>query len=483
MLATTVATIGVLVHLAPPAAAVAVMQHPLPKYQCGSHRCAASAAFAIMAAGGGRVLASGVAAGADVYAEVALGPNVTITPGPAGSPARRIVRGPDGNPWVLAQLGMQAAVLDVTAGGLVTEYAYPSPEAQPVALATGFGAMWLANGDGVDRIGASGRLTRFVLPGMLPLDLAREIVAGPGESMWFTDHDGAIGQITAAGRVIEHSSEPQPLDPLRANPQPAGIAEGPDGAIWYTDANHARIGHMTVAGAVEEFQIPQHSPPYAPGANVPFPEAIVAGPEGRYMYFTDPGDNAIGRVSMSGEVTEYPIPSLAPVGPRDITALGSELVFDETDIAVLGTVDPLSSPGAAPLSTPPATSRIAASLRTQLTSAIALAKAGVKRPGHAFAVPFTSLEAGTVRLSWIAERPAASSGRKRTALSIRVAAGEETFDLAGTKTMSVKISSAGQRLLKRPARRSPRIRLRASATFTGYWAGPIEVSVRQQPVW
>jgi virginiamycin B lyase len=461
----------------PPAAALVITQHPLPDYRCGSSRCAASPATAIMAAGVGRVRASGVEAGARVYSEVGLGRNATITPGPPGAPARSIVMGLDGNPWVLSQVGQNAAVLDVTPHGLVTEYEYPSPEAQPVALSTGFGAAWLVNG-GIDRIGVGGELTQFALPGALPLNRARAIVSGPGESMWFTDYDGAVGQITAAGQVLEHSSEPQPLDPLRADPQPTGIADGPDGAIWYTDANHARIGRMTPDGVVEEFPIPRHSPPYAPAANVPIPEGIVAGPEGQYMYFTDPGDNAIGRVSMSGEVTEYPIPSLGPVGPRDITAVGNELVFDEANAAALGTVEPTGSPGEAPLTTPAATSTIAASLGALLKSATALLLARGERPGKGFTVPFASLEAATVVLSWVAERAPAPGRDKRTTPSIRVAAGTQTFDLAGAKTLGVKITAAGERLLKHAPRRSPHIRLSASASFSGYWAGPIEVRRR-----
>ena len=470
---------GLMVLLVAPAAgALSIAQHLLP-HQCGSAECNPTPAAAILGAGPDRVLASGIEGGAArVYSEVVFGPKVTITSGPPGSPASRIASGLDGNPWVIGS--GSGAIQDVTSHGVVTTYSYPADGmAQPLGLAAGFGAAWVVNGDRVDRIAADGQLTRFALPGTLPLDRAIQIVAGPSESVWFTDYDGTIGQITAAGQILEHSSEAEPLDTLRANPEPTGIAVGPDGALWYTDRGHERIGRMTPDGAVREFPIPRHSPPYDLAGSNPMPEGIVAGPEGEYMYFTDPGDNSIGRVSLSGEVTEYPIPSLAPVGPHDITVMGAQLVFDELGVAALGVVDPGAAPAAAPLATPPSISAIAGSLRTQLKDATALAQAAFLRARRGFTAPFTPLEAGTVVITWIAEPPRAPRTRKRAATPIPVATGEETFDLAEPKPMNVEVTAAGERLLKRLARRS-RVTLTVHATFSGYWAGPIDVSAHQQ---
>jgi virginiamycin B lyase len=475
-LITVAGTLCLVVLRVPAAGAMSLTQHP---FRCGASGCTASAATTLVAGPAGRVLVSGAEGNAHVYSEVTLGSSATITPGPAGSPAYRLALGPDGNPWALSHLGPNAAVLDVSPRGPVTQHVYPSLEVQPLALAAGLGAAWVVTNRGVDRIGADGQLTPLTLPGTFPLhERAREIVAGPSESMWFTDYDGAIGQITAAGSVFEYSSEPEPLDAVRANPQPTGIAAGPDGAIWYTDANHARIGRIAPSGAVQEFQIPNHSPPYAL-ANGPIPEGIAAGPEGAYMYFTDPGDNSIGRVSMSGEVTEYPIPSVAAVGPSEITALGSELVFDEANVAALGSIDPAASPGEAPLVTPPTTSTIAASLRSQLTAAIALANTTFLRSRHGFAMAFTPPEAGTVVMTWTAEPPRAPHPRTRPAAAVVVATGRATFDLPEARPIGVTVTAAGARLLRRSKRRA-RPRLTAQATFSGYWAGPIEVSARQQ---
>src|SRR5947208_10815907 len=41
-----------------------------------------------------------------------------------------------------------------------------------------------------------------------------------------------------------------------ALPAPQGIAAGPDGALWYTDAAANKIGRITNTGHVSEFSLP-----------------------------------------------------------------------------------------------------------------------------------------------------------------------------------------------------------------------------------
>src|SRR5271165_5275652 len=308
---TVIVGLAVLGLRAGPAPALSITQLPLPDYQCGGARCAPGTAQSIYADGPDRVLLGGVVSGS-VYGEVTLGASPTLTAGPSGSQAYAIVGGPDGNPWILDSLTKgevsHSAIQDVTPHGVQSHYEYPAAGAS-WSMAYALGATWVAHSGGVDRIGPAGEFTSYELPNPLASG-ARQIVAGPGDSVWFTVMgDGAIGQITASGEVSEHSSEPEPIDLLRSVPSPFGIAAGPDGALWYTDSDHERIGRITPNGEVREFQIANHSPsPFS--SERPTPEAIVAGPEGQYMYFTDAADGAIGRVSMAGEVTEFPIPGV-----------------------------------------------------------------------------------------------------------------------------------------------------------------------------
>ncbi len=68
---------------------------------------------------------------------------------------------------------------------------------------------------------------------------------------------------------------------------PAGIALGPDGALWFTDYAGDRIGRLTPAGQLSEFPLP------AAGSG---PFSIVAGPDGA-LWFTEWLGDRIGRIT------------------------------------------------------------------------------------------------------------------------------------------------------------------------------------------
>ena len=70
-----------------------------------------------------------------------------------------------------------------------------------------------------------------------------------------------------------------------ANSDPSGITAGPDGNLWFTEADAGKIGEINpTTHAITEFPIP-----YA-NAN---PVGITAGPDGN-LWFTDDGTNSIG---------------------------------------------------------------------------------------------------------------------------------------------------------------------------------------------
>ena len=164
------------------------------------------------------------------------------------------------------------------------------------------------------------------------------ITAGPDGALWFTESQ-KIARITTGGAITE--------DPVPSPPE--SIAAGPDGALWYTSRLNT-IGRMTTTGQVTEYQIP---------TSLASPAGITAGPDGalsfhRVQRLEDrpdhdlrpdhrvPGawfgswlaqrsipwisrpvptvrsgsrsksDEQIGRITTSGEITEYPPP--APTG-------------------------------------------------------------------------------------------------------------------------------------------------------------------------
>src|SRR5260370_8797739 len=87
---------------------------------------------------------------------------------------------------------------------------------------------------------------------------------------------------------------------------PAAIAAGPDGALWFTNQGNNSIGRITTAGAVTTYTDRSISKPYG----------IAAGPDGA-LWFTNYGNSSIGRITTAGQVTNHtgtsPNPSsLAP---------------------------------------------------------------------------------------------------------------------------------------------------------------------------
>ena len=82
---------------------------------------------------------------------------------------------------------------------------------------------------------------------------------------------------------------------------PTDIVSGPDGALWFTEAHGDRIGRVTTTGDVTEYPIP------TAGA---FASDITVGPDGA-LWFTESSGNKIGRITTKGELTEYPLAAAA----------------------------------------------------------------------------------------------------------------------------------------------------------------------------
>jgi virginiamycin B lyase len=114
------------------------------------------------------------------------------------------------------------------------------------------------------------------------------IAAGPDGALWFTENgEKRIGRVTTSGTVTE----------FPVSVETNSITGGPDGAIWFTSNTYYVIVRMTTAGTVTNvFSTGNLSP-----------HVITAGPDGA-LWFTTYG-NAIGRITTSGVVTSYPTPA------------------------------------------------------------------------------------------------------------------------------------------------------------------------------
>ncbi len=239
-----------------------------------------------------------------------------------------IAAGPEGNLW-FTEPGT-ARIGRITPSGQVTEFPLPDSSGEPMAITAGPDAnLWFTepNRDTLGRITPAGQVEEFPLPaGEEP----QQITDGGDGDLWFTetrDDQGArepeeptagergdkIGQITPSGVLTEFQlPEPRPLEYAR----PSSITDGPDGNLWFVASAAKKIGRITPSGQTTYFSVRQE------------PYGITAGPGGD-LWFTELFANCssesklegskIGRITISGKVTEFPLPSLES-DPFAITA-------------------------------------------------------------------------------------------------------------------------------------------------------------------
>ena len=105
---------------------------------------------------------------------------------------------------------------------------------------------------------------------------------------------------TAAPQVTEY-------DTSAVGTMTWGIAAGPDGALWFTAQGADNIGRITTTGAVSVFNIPSGVPAFGHTGG------ITAGPDGA-LWFTSAGGRYVGRITTSGVITKFLTPASNMLG-------------------------------------------------------------------------------------------------------------------------------------------------------------------------
>jgi len=142
--------------------------------------------------------------------------------------------------------------------------------------------------------------TEFPIPGSSG---TAAIAAGPDGNLWFTQYT-KVGRVTPSGVITLFT-------PPSFSSFNNGIAAGPDGNLWFTE-QVGIIGRITPTGEITEFPLPGTFPS-------PYPGAIAAGPDGN-LWFTetavvDTGAvGRIGRVTTAGVLTEFPVTAIMSSG-------------------------------------------------------------------------------------------------------------------------------------------------------------------------
>ena len=255
---------------------------------------------------------------ADVLGVVDSSGTVTEHALPAGSGPADVLDASDGL-WLSLQ-GTEA-VARVSTTGDVLESVPLTTDAGPLGLTEGSdGVIWVAEAEG-SRVGA-------IVPEASPLEVltlpegtsAGSVLVADDGTTWFTTASG-IGSATADGTLAF-------TDVTSTDPDPGGLAFGPDGNLWVTLNGVDRIARITPAGVVTEFDIPgPHTEP----------AGITAGPDGA-LWFSLSGSDEIGRITTDGDVTTYDLPDPASQPSGIVTGADGRLWFALMGVSKLGAI-------------------------------------------------------------------------------------------------------------------------------------------------
>lgn len=255
-----------------------------------------------------------------------------------------ITAGPDGALWFVVNCCAPGGQADskigrITTSGDMTLYPVPAGTSPAVGITTGpDGNLWFpatnvpcANKNQPCSQRITGRIQRMTPQGVVTGDFIiptfysdpSRIVTGPDGNLWFTEQGGIgangcctptfpapgkIGRISTTGVITEFQTQLNSEGSPYTNP--AGIAAGPDGNIWWTEYSYQtrargtdpggdlhggnRIGRIDLSNnfAITEFAVPTQ---YARA------DGIANGPPGDGgLYFTESPANfslsAVGRV-------------------------------------------------------------------------------------------------------------------------------------------------------------------------------------------
>lgn len=104
-----------------------------------------------------------------------------------------------------------------------------------------------------------------------------------------------------------------------------GITKGNDGALWFVEIIGNKVGRITTSGIITEYEIPTLNSR---------PHAITAG-VGNELWFTEWGSNKIGRIKDNKIIEEYPIKT-PNAEPHGISSYKGEMIWVALECDKLG---------------------------------------------------------------------------------------------------------------------------------------------------
>jgi virginiamycin B lyase len=231
-----------------------------------------------------------------------------------------IVQGPDGNMWFTERNANLIGRISGSSPGATTEFPLAGGATSPDLIVVGpDNALWWTQGTSVGRMVTSNPAGVQTFGG-LGIIQARGIAVGPDGNLWVSDAGGnQVHRITPAGTA---ASLPIPL-PMGVNAR--GIARGADGNMWVADfSTPGGVVRVTTGGVATRFPVPTGSP-----------IDVIAGSDGNIWYAGQ--GTAVGKVTPGGVATPYVAKGVDPFG----IALGPDgaVWYAEFQANAVGRVD------------------------------------------------------------------------------------------------------------------------------------------------
>ena len=206
-----------------------------------------------------------------------------------GGYSSEVVSGPNGHLWVTLTGDYTNLVELDTTPKILNVYRLNGGYQEALAPGTG-GTLWIGGSERYQVVTEflNGAIKDFPVT---CVDGIWGIALGPDGNMWFTGASDARGhryvsKITPRGKITEY----------RIQSQGDNIIAGPDGKMWFTEPFYGLIGKVTMTGVVSEYKIPHAIKNSKTQYQV---AGIVAGPDGN-LWFAEPMNSRIGEVVLPG---------------------------------------------------------------------------------------------------------------------------------------------------------------------------------------
>ena len=151
------------------------------------------------------------------------------------------------------------------------------------------------------------------------------MAAGSDGNVWFINGSG-IAKIDPSGHVTAYTAGLEP------GATPYDLTSGPNGDLWFTDNGAKAVGYITPSGAIHEFP--------APAGDVPL--QVVAGSDGNiWFYSVDGATHSIVKMTPGGTFTGYPfMSSLSEIADNMVLGPDGDIWFADMGTTSIGKIAP-----------------------------------------------------------------------------------------------------------------------------------------------